>query len=111
MTRTLSAADITGAAPASQSAAAPAAVPSGYASYRVQPRRQSWRLERIKSRAGEVSYAVSDSALGVFGVGPDVNEAVRDLLRARRDHREVLESQPELSAALKVQLKSLQRRK
>lgn len=111
MSKTLSAADITGPAPASQSAPAPAAVPKEYASYRVQPRRRSWRLERIKSSAGDVSYAVSDSALGVFGVGPDVNGAVRDLLRARREHREVLESQPELSAALKAQLKSLQRRK
>jgi len=85
-------------------------LPKGYLSYKVKPRTSNWSLERSQADDGSPVISVCDARTGVFGVGDDVNEAIRDLIRSKREHREVLEGQANLSPALKRQLKLLQRR-
>lgn len=98
--------------PGLASASAPKAVPvpKGYVSYRVKPRTSHWSLERSQASDGSPVISVSDRRTGIFGVGSDANEAIRDLLHSRREHREVLEGQANLSPALKHQLKLLKQR-
>jgi len=96
--------------PASASAPKAAPVPKGYTSYRVKPRTSHWCLERSRASSGTPVISISDQRTGLFGIGATENEAMRDLLRAKREHREVLERQGKLSPALKRQLKLLKQR-
>ena len=78
-------------------------------SYCAVARHDRWVWKRGKTSRGKPLFTVADAATGVFGAGADPNAAIQDLLRARREHREVLEGQPKLSPSLKAQLKHLQR--
>jgi hypothetical protein len=96
--------------PASASAPKAAPVPKEYTSYRVKPRTSNWSLERSRASDGTPVISVSDKQTGLFGVGSTENQAIRDLLRAKREHREVLERQDKLSPALRRQLRHLKQR-
>jgi hypothetical protein len=78
-----------------------AALPGGI-HYRVPLRESRWTWHR-----SETGFTASDLVTGIFGFGSDLNEAIRDLLHALRDHREVLERQEALSPDLERQLKYL----
>ncbi|HVX32332.1 MAG TPA: hypothetical protein VHA80_04255 [Solirubrobacterales bacterium] len=65
------------------------------------------RIPRLQLEATEDGYIASDSMTGVFGAGPDADQAVRDLAVALREHRDVLERQDALSPALQEQLEHL----
>jgi hypothetical protein len=111
MPKLMHAADVAIAArTASTSAPKPMPVPKDYVSYRVKPRTAHWSLERSRASDGSWVVTVSDGRTGIYGAGSDANEAIRDLMRARREHREVLESQTNLSPALKRQLNHLKER-
>ena len=58
-----------------------------------------WKLERSDS-----GFIASDRLTGIFGSGPDPNEAIRDLFAALHEHRDVLERQESLSPGLQEQL-------
>jgi hypothetical protein len=73
-----------------------------YAYYQVPLRNARWELAR-----SETGFTASDLVTGVFGFGSNPNEAILDLLRALREHREVLEHQDALSPDLERQLKYL----
>ncbi len=59
---------------------------------------------------GKQVVSVVDRMTGIFGSGSDPKAALEDLRIAKKEHREVLESQSKLSPALKQQLRYLQRR-
>ena len=73
------------------------------AHYNVPARPVRWEWHRT-----ETGFTVCDRVTGVFGFGSDLNEAIRDLAHALREHRDVLERQDALSANLQHQLKYLQ---
>jgi len=106
MTQVLDAPDVTRVVPPSQVAyparpglaTAPASLPNG-THYMVRLRDTRWTWER-----SETGFVASDVVTGVFGFGPDLNEAIQDLLRALKEHREVLEREPVLSPDLAHQL-------
>ena len=56
------------------------------------------------------SWVVRDVPTGVFGQGSTLSEAVRDFQVAAAEHLDVLERQPELSAALAAQRDYLRER-
>jgi hypothetical protein len=70
--------------------------------YRVPKPTVRWTAERT-----ETGFTASDLVTGVFGFGSDLNEAIRDLAHALREHRDVLERQDELSLDLQDQLEYL----
>lgn len=106
MTQVLDAPDVTRVVPSSQAAyparpglaTAPASPPDG-AHYMVRLRDARWTWER-----SETGFVTSDVVTGVFGFGPDLNEAIQDLLRALKEHRDVLECEAALSPDLERQL-------
>lgn len=54
-------------------------------------------------------YTVSDPVTGIFGTGDTPVDAMKDMFTALDEHREVLESQADLSPALQALLDYLKR--
>lgn len=71
-------------------------------SYRVSPPASQWEL-----RITERGFIASDAPTGIFGFGSEPIEAIRDLVIALVEHRDVLERQEALSPALQEQLEYL----
>lgn len=106
----MSAIDITGVVTASPSIATVESSPAGSEANYKAPARQALTVERNWTEDGSLLFTVSDPVTGIFGTGSAPIDAVRDLARAQKEHREVLEAQESLSPALEEQLRYLQRR-
>jgi len=105
----MSAIDITGVITASPSIAAEEGQADWEANYEA-PARHALVVESSWTEDGSMLFTVSDPVTGIFGTGRVPIEAVQDLSRALREHREVLEAQDSLSPALEDQLRYLQHR-
>lgn len=66
-------------------------------------------LDVTAERSGD-RWVFRDRFTGIFGQGATPWEAARDFRTALKEHRDVLERQSELSAALEAQLKYLRAR-
>ncbi len=64
----------------------------------------------LKAELNEQGWTVLDRVTGIFGVGREPNDAVKDLRFALIEHRDVLESQGALSPELSNQLDYLRAR-
>lgn len=72
-------------------------------SYEVSTRPIRWDWNH-----SEAGFTACDHVTGIFGFGADLNEAIRDLIQALLEHRDVLDRQDSLSPDLKSQLEYLQ---
>jgi hypothetical protein len=106
----MSAIDITGVVTASPSVATVESLPEGSEANYEAPARQALTVERSRTEDGSLFFTVSDPVTGIFGTGDSPIDAVKDLARAQKEHREVLEAQDSLSPALEEQLRYLQHR-
>jgi hypothetical protein len=105
----MSAIDITGVVSASPSVAADEVTEAGWEANYEAPARQALIVDSSWTEDGDMLFTVSDPVTGIFGTGSMPVEAVQDLSRAQKEHREVLEAQESLSPALQEQLTYLQR--
>lgn len=64
----------------------------------------------LRVELAEGVWTVLDRRSGIFGSGDSPNEAIVDFNRAVREHRDVLEAQPDLSVDLRAQLDYLRDR-
>ncbi len=106
----MSAIDITGVVAASPSVATVEPTPPGSEANYEAPARQALVVESGRTEDGGLLFTVSDPVTGIFGAGSAPIDAVQDLARAQKEHREVLEAQESLSPALEDQLRYLHRR-